>query len=261
MSAFDSLTTRSPNGLTNAAPWQTMGASGTPDPTWSVLFSNDFLTPSNVSDMHLTQVGTSAGTFAAEAGADGLALLTTSAGATDSTIVGLATEAFEAVPGKQLFFKLKAAVATASATFECGFGTFTAGEIQEGITLKSVAGVLTLQVYRAGAVTFSAPLPEVLSTSVQTELGFMVDWQGNVAAFFNPTTGGPASQASQVTANNVANGGQARGHVAALYRQLNGVATGLALPTVGMDPFFQLTNTVAAASTASVDFIVASRER
>ena len=263
MSNFDTLTTRMPNGVNNCSPWQTMGASGTPDPTFAVQYESDFLQPTDVSNLTLTNV-TGTGTFAATTGQNGLAnLITATAGATDRSVVGLASLAFALVPGKATFYKFAGKLDSILGTVEFGFGAFTGAAVTNGVTIKAVGGVLSLNVYVAGTLVSTTPFPTAcaLVSGTPFEVGLMVDWQQNVAGFFNPTTGGTANGASQVTANNVANGNQPRGRVAAAYYELNGALTGLTLPTAQMNPFFSLTNTTAVARTLTADFMVASLER
>ena len=39
---FNSQTTRIPDGVTNAAPWQTFANAGVLDPSWAHVYHNDF---------------------------------------------------------------------------------------------------------------------------------------------------------------------------------------------------------------------------
>src|SRR5258706_2992742 len=118
MAAYDSLTTRMPNGVTNAAPWQTMGASGVPDPTWSHLYVNDFDT-FNTTDWTTTLVGT--GTQAKTDYDGGAILVTNSAGATDATYMQLTNAGFKLGSSKAMFFKFAGQLSAVSLdTFYCG---------------------------------------------------------------------------------------------------------------------------------------------
>lgn len=252
MPTFDSLTTRMPNGLTNAAPWQTMGAAGTSDPTWSHLYSNDFDTYA-AGDWTVTSVG--AGTQALTDFDGGALLVSNTAGATDANYMQLVHGTFKLLPGKAMFFKFAGQLSDiANDTFFAGLaqkGATTAASITDGVYISkntSTTGALTLNSKIGGVLTSVAlPVSESLVAATNFELGIAVDYLGNVAAFFNPTTGSnPISASAGAT-------GQARGRVASL------LAPGLT--QVLLSPSFGLLNASAAARTLTVDYITVSRER
>lgn len=256
MAQYDSLTTRMPNGVTNAAPWQTMGAAGTPDPTWSVMYANDFMTFA-AGDWTITKVGT--GTTALTNFDGGALLLTNTTGAADAIYMQLATAGFKITPGKALFFKFQAQLSAVNLdVFFCGLaqaGASTIASITDGIYIAKATGQagLTLNsVVGSVTTTVNFPAVEVLTAATTFEVGFMVDYLGNVAAFFNPTTG-----SNPISAANAANG-QARGRVATL---ANGASTTPALTTALLAPIFGLLNSSGVANTMTVDFVAASRER
>jgi hypothetical protein len=243
---MQSLTTRSPNGLTNAAPWQALGNFGAPDPTWAQLYANDFITYI-AADWTITLVGTTP-TNALTAADGGALLTTTSTGATDSSFLQLTTASFKLTSGKRTFFKFAGALSDATAsTFIAGLQNidstpldatdgiwFLKTAAQTGFVLKSVVG---------GVITSVAlPAPCAAVNGVQFELGFEVDPQGNIFAFFNPSTG----------ANPIASG-QFRGPVASIMAP--------SLTTALLTPSFGLQNGAAAAKTLTTDYIVAVRER
>lgn len=253
MPNFDSLTTRMPKGLTNAAPWQTMGAAGIPDPTWAVQYANDFLTAGNAADFTLSQIGGADAAFAATQGDGGNAILGSSATISDGGVINLTSNAFKITANKGLFFKMAGALDVVTAQMEVGIGLLTAGVVQNGVSILLVGGALSLRVYSGGALQASAPIalnPLVAATAF--ELGIEVDRQGNVAAFVNPTTGDNSINAAA---------SQARGRVAAIYSQLNGVSQNLALPTVAMNPFVSLISDANTIRHLTLDYIVAARER
>jgi hypothetical protein len=243
---MQSLTTRSPNGLTNAAPWQALGNFGAPDPTWAQLYATDFITYT-AADWAITLVGSTPTNVPISA--DGGALLTTtSTGATDSSFLQLATASFKLTSGKRTFFKFAGALSDATAsTFIAGLQNpdptpldatdgiwFSKAAAQTGFVLKSVV---------SGATTSVAlPASCAAANGVQFELGFEVGPLGNIFAFFNPSTG-----ANTITS------GQFRGPVASIMAS--------PLTTALLTPSFGLQNGAAAAKTLTTDYIVAARER
>jgi hypothetical protein len=243
---MQSLTSRTPDGLTNAAPWQTLGNSGVLDPTWAQVYHNDFNTYA-AGEWTATLVGTTPTN--ALAAVDGGALLTTtSTGATDSSFLQLVAATFKLTAGKRTFFKFAGTLSDASAsTFIAGLQDtdttpldatdgiwFLKAAAQTGFVLKSVVG---------GVVT-SVALPAACAAVNATafELGFEVDAQGNIFAFFNPSTGANSLTSSQF-----------RGSVASIMAPT--------LTTALLSPSFGLQNGAAAAKTLTTDYIVAVRER
>lgn len=260
MSNFDSLTTRMPNGLTNAAPGQTMGASGIPDPSWAHVYHNDFDT-FLAGDWTETVVGT--GTVATQAVDGGAILVSTSAGATDAMTLALGKGTFQLVAGKAAFFKLKATLSDVLAdVFFAGLvnaNVTTLASITDGIYISKAAGsaLLTLNSAVGGVVTSVAlPALEIPVAATAFEIGLSVDYLGNLAAYFNPTTGSNPISAAQAASS------QARGRVAALFANANGAqATPNVLTQALLAPAFSLTNGAAAIKTLSVDYVTAVRER
>lgn len=248
---FDSLTTRMPNGVTNADPWQTMAAAGYPDPTFAHVYSNDF-DDYTAGQWTVTLVGT--GTQALTDGDGGNLLITNTTGAADATYMQKANGTFQAALGKQMFFKFAGQLSAVSAdVFFCGVaqkGATTIASITDGIYIAKATGQtgLTLNVV-SNSVTQTVALPStcVLTAATYFELGFMVDVLGNVAAFWNPTTGWTATIAAQ--------NGQARGRVAALY------APTLPRSNINLSPSFGLLNSTGVANTLTVDYIVFGKDR
>lgn len=243
-----SLTTRTPSGLTNAAPWQTMGDAGIPDPSWALAYHNDFTTYAPA-DWTVTEVGGDT-TQALAATEGGALLLTNTAGATDATYMQQVAAAFKLRTGKAAFFKFAGTLSEATNnTFYCGLIATSATPLSanDGLYIVKASGGKTLSlVSKVGGVSTTVAFPSSLTLADATafELGIAVDAQSNVYAFFNPTTGNnPISTAA----------GAPRGYVAALY------APGLT--QVLLSPSFGLLNASAAARTLSVDFITAVRER
>lgn len=262
MPYFQSLTSNSPNGLTNAQEWQTLGQAGFPDPTWAHQYSNDFDTYV-AGDWTVTLVGT--GTQALAAGLGGRLLVSNTAGATDSTVMqktpagfNIPTASPSPTTGKQTFFKFQGQLSAVTAdTFFCGLaqaGATSIASITNGIYIAKANGQagLTLNVVAASSTTTVAfPASCVLTAATDFELGFMVDAYGNVAGFWNPTTG----WSTPISAANLAAGTQTRGYACALYAPTMPAAATL------VSPIFGLTNTSAVANTMQVDYIFASNDR
>lgn len=250
MPAFDSLTSRSPHGLTNAAPWQTMGSAGIPDPSWAHVYHNDFDT-FNTGDWTITKVGT--GTVALTPGDGGQLLMTNTTGTSDSLYLQLAAAGFKLVAGKQTFFKFAGALsAITNNVFYAGLAATGASpiDVSDGVYIykASTSAALQLIVKAAGSsVIANFPELEIPAAATQFEIGISIDQQGNVAAYFNPTTGdNPISAASAASS-------QSRGRVVAVYAPT--------LPTVDLNVSFGLQNTTAVANTLTVDYVTAVRER
>ena len=252
-----SLTTRMPNGMTNAAPWQTMGNAGTTDSTWSHRYTNDFDT-FNTADWTINKVGT--GTTALTPFQGGALLLSNTAGATDAIEMQLTTAGFGIqTVGKACYFKFAGQMSDiANDTFYAGLvqaGATTIASITDGVFISkdtSTTGALTLHIRKASAdVNIALPSPNTLVAATNFELGIVVDALNNVLAFFNPTTGSNPIFAAQAASS----GGAARGAVAMLSAQTSN------LPTALLTPAFGLINASAATRTLTVDFISVSNER
>lgn len=243
------LTTRMPNGVTNAAPWQTFGASGTPDPTWSQMDVDDF-NAFVAASWTTTLVGT--GAVAAAAGKGGLATFATTAGAADATYNQRPVAAFVATLGKRTFFKF------AGSLSDIGSDVFYAGLIAtsatplaaaDGIYLTKASGAATLSlVHKIGGVatTLALPATALLAAATPFELGIYINDLGDIMAYFNPTTGiNPINAAA----------GASRGFAAKL------PATAAGVTQVALAPSFGLVNASAVARTLTVDYVVAATER
>lgn len=252
-----SQTTNNPGGVTNAAPWQTMAMAGMPDPTWSQLYFDDF-NPFLAAPYSTVGVGTPV--VAAVAGLGGLVSLTTSGAINDTTNLQLLLASYQATPNKQMFFKTSFTPGAVIATENIYAGLFPVGAsplaAADFIGFTCAAGqtgwVFTA---RIGGVSTVVPLPAscVLAASTPTELGFYIDRGGNIAIFWNPTTGNnPISASASAT-------GQPRGRVASLLQPTSG--TPLALTQVILAPTIGIQTTSAATKTMNVDFLVCIGER
>ena len=249
---FNSATTRLWGGLTNAAPWQTMANSGIPDPSWAHVYHNDF--DSYVTtDWTVTLVGT--GTTALAVGVDGGAILqTTSIGIADSIFNQLVQASFKMLPGKSTYFKFAGILSDVlNSVFYCGLMAKTATPltVTDGLyILKATAQAGLTLVSVIGGVTTSTPLPAacVLAAGVAFELGLEVDYLGNVAAYWNPSTGN-----NQLGLGTIPLTTSNRGRVASL--------TGVTVSQVVLSPSFGILNSTAVARTLQTDYVTAVRER
>lgn len=264
-------TTRMPLGLTNAAPWQTLGNAGFPDPTWSHLYEDDF-------DPYVASYYTISGTggaVAAIAGRGGIISATTPAVNTDAVIIQRATATFNVQNSTTIFgnrvtaptwFKIALwnTVVGASGTIVTGIAdSLTAPN--NGYTIQRTAGgVWSLNMYSAsGTAIATATLPAYTETFYQAsqttgfpfELGIYVNSIGDIGAFVNPTTG-PSSNGS--TPNGFVAGTNGRGPVAVIP---NTAYTIPATQTVYIAPGFAYTNTAAQAGGIDIDYIVAAQDR
>lgn len=238
-----SLTTRTPNGLTNAAPWQTMADAGIPDPTWAYVDADDFASFA-AGDYTATAVGTSAITQTAADG--GAILLSTSAGIADALYVQRVVASHKLTAGKDTFFKFRGTLSDATASvFHCGLIATSATPLAaaDGVYIvKATAQAALSLVSKIGGVstTVAFPATELLVAATAFELGIHIDSAGNVEAFFNPTTG-----------SNPRNG--TTGAVARL--------TAPGVTQVLLNPSFGLLNSAAAIKTLTVDYFAAVTQR
>lgn len=251
------LTTRMPQGVTNAEPWQGMGLAGLLDPTWAHTYAQDF-DQYVAADFTLSGTGTPAAALAA--GNGGILNVSTTAGATDSAFLIKNPVAFNVnTATKQTFFKFAGTVSRTDGAFYVGMTSTAVAEasIVNGIVLyKAAAGTTFILDVIVGSVHTSVALPAacVIAAATYIELDIVVDMLGNVLAFWNPTTGNNPVQPSQPFANPAT---MTRGAVAII--PASTLTTGL--PTVTLAPIVSYTNGSANAVTVGVDYIVCSTER
>ena len=245
---FNNISTRMPNGVTNAAPYQTMANYGAPDPTWSHQFVDDF---DSLSTTSFTTNVVGSGTFALTAGNGGFATLTTSSGTGDSVQVQKPVGTFIMTSGEETFFKFSGILGdTINEEFYCGLiATSTTPLIaSDGLYIQKAPGGNTLQLMSVvGGVTTIAAFPsnQTLTANVRFEVGFHVDALGNVEAFYNPSTGAPGNATSAQSR---------QGRSVALYAP--GVTQALLNPSFGL-----LNAGTAAVHTLAVDYVVAAVTR
>lgn len=254
MSAPQSLTTNNPNGVTNAAVYQTMAQAGIPDPSWAHVYHNDFDTFA-AGDWTITKTGT--GTVALTPADGGQLLLTNTTGAADAIYMQLVAAGFKVGGGKDVFFKFAGTLsAVILDVFYAGLlaTTATPGSTQDAVyILKPTASAQLQLVTVIGGVSTIVNFPTVCIpvAGVPFEVGFHIDYLGNVEAFFNPTTGADWQQLDPTSSS--AGAMTTRGRVAASFTP--------SLTTAVLNPSFGLLNSTGVANTLAVDYVTAVRNR
>ena len=253
---FTSQTTNNPGGVTNAAQRQTMAAAGTPDPTWSQLYVDDF---NQFLAAQYSVVGVGTPVVAAVAGRGGLVLLTTTLAAGDTTNLQLAFAGFQATPNKQMFFKALV-TPTTTPTADIAVGLFPVGATPLAATdflgFICAAGQRNwIFRSRIASVNTDVALPTnlVAVDGTAIELGFHVDVQGNIEVFFNPTTGNVA------IVNPLTTPAATRGRVASIQSPTSGVQ--FAPTQVLLSPTVSVRSASTSAAVLSIDYLVCSAER
>jgi hypothetical protein len=247
------------NGVTNAADYQTMAYAGQPDPSWSHTYHNDFDTYL-ASDWTVTVVGTGTAALAATDG--GYLVLTTTGGATDSVLMQLKAASFKALPGKDVFFKaLMVAYSDAiTDTIHAGLiaTSTTPLTAADGVFLSKANGVNTWTLNAViGGVTVSAAFPAAqgMVAGVPMEVGFHIDYLGNIEGFINPTTGADWQQLDPTSTATGAMTVRGRSAFIPASSLPNGITQVL------LNASFGITNGNATVHTLGVDYITAVRNR
>jgi hypothetical protein len=259
MPATLSRTTRMPHGVTNASPKQTLGNAHFPDPTYAAIIALEYLNNGDLTALTLAGGGTLTQAASVLGGASAL-----TSGAVAATPQTAVTPAAFQTNGKRMFLKWAGQLDSLLGTIQIGFFASASATAQGIYILSDTSGNLTLNVRNASGVT-TVPFPTVcnLAAATNVELGLEIDTQGNVFAFWNPTTGDTNDNGliGAVTAGVAPNPAMADGYVAAAYYQLNGALTGLFLPTVIMQAGFAVNPTTAAARTLQTNFFLAAQQR
>jgi hypothetical protein len=245
---LQTLTTRLPNGVTNAASWQTMGNAGQLDPSWSYTVFDDFV-EYFVGVWTLTGVnGTATGSVMPAQFPGGYLKLATVATAADSICMQKAALPFNLTypQGKASYFKIAFLGVSNAGTMQTGLTGANPLGATDGVFFRRLSGLnqFSLVVLIAGAETVYT-LPTVmryLNSTTVIELGFEITTSNLINVFFNPTTGQSAPTASSN-----------RGPVFSVQ-----VDT---LPTAQLGPSCSIVNTTATLSELSIDYIFASRDR
>ena len=106
---YASISTQFPGGVTNAAPHQTMSEAGTPDPSWSQLYHNEFNTFA-ASDFTLSGAGTQQAYLLTNSGIGGVLGLVSGPNNNDNAHLFQPVGSFQLTPNKHFFFKARVAV-------------------------------------------------------------------------------------------------------------------------------------------------------
>ena len=240
-----SQTTRSPNGITNAAPWQTMADAGIEDPTWAYVNHHEF-DRFAAADWTTTLVGT--GTVAGAAGLNGRITLTTTAGIADAVYLQHAYASQQFTPGKEHFFKCLGQLSdVVNDVFYAGLIATSATPLAaaDGVYLLKAAGQsnMTLQSVIGGVTTSLAIPGSTITAATDFECGFHITANGDIEAFFNPTTG-PNTPVGSVTG-----------------RGPNTVLHAPSLTQVLMNLSVGLLNSTAVARSATIDYLTSVSHR
>jgi hypothetical protein len=223
-----------------------MANAGFPDPSFAHTYFNDFDTYSP-GDWIVTKVGT--GTQGPNSADGGQLLLTTTAGAADANFMQIYQPGFAISGNKDAFFKFAGVISdVTNSVFYAGLlgATATPLAATDGVFIRKLTGSGALQLVSAiGGVStvVNFPANELLVNGAAFEVGFHIDPQNNIEAFFNPTTG----QTSRPT------GGAPFGRSVSLL--------GNTITPVLTTPSFGHLNSTAAARTLGVDYVLASVHR
>lgn len=239
--------TRYPYGVATQPIVDPMGFYGAPDPTRYYTWYEDFdyLDPNNWVN---TKTGT--GTLALSTSLENGALVATNSAANgdaeflqwtgNTGAPGSVMTPFKLTAGKQLWFKAKFQVDDATnAAFYCGIQAVNVTPLipVNGVIFRKSAASTTLNLISTAASVNTIGATAVMANATYVEVGFYYD--GGVGAF--------------------------NGQPGAIIGYLNGVAVvsivPAALPTVAMAIGFGIQNGTAAARSATLDYMMCSKER
>lgn len=230
---------RFPSGISTQAPYRNLADAGFPDPFKYQVYANDFQTL-NATDFTVTDVGINTTALTAEDG--GVALTTTSAGATDASYHQLTAASFVFTPtssnvfGKRAFFRARLKISDATNTAIHAGLIVTSATPQaptDGLYFLKAAGATTF-ILRSTVASVSTDLAITgfnFANATYIDFGFSYDGT-NVRAFVNDTVN--------------------KGVVAAFAPVLT---------TALLTPSWGIKNGAAAIKTLSTDFILAATER
>jgi hypothetical protein len=249
---------RSPAGFTTDWPWGPMADSGYGNPFYYHQFADDFDNALGVAGLYTVSAG-GAGTVAHAAGDGGLALFTTAGAASNFEAIQLPAASFTlpqgAGAGKKLFYltRLQLSDVTNSA-FIAGLCDITATpftSITDGVWFSKASGGTVLNINSAiGGVNTATAVPASaysLVNATNIDLGFYIDWYGNLNVFTSANMVGYVPE-SGTGANTPVRG-----------RCLQ--VSGLSLTTANLSPTLGVQTGAAASKTMTVDFHNAQKER
>jgi hypothetical protein len=226
-----SAPTRFKYGVTNSAVNAPVGMMGQPDASEFHTYWNDFDTYT-AADWTVTNVGVTP-TQALTPGDGGLLLLTTTAGATDSTYLQKVASSFALVAGKQAWFKARFLMSDVTlAGFVMGLQVTdsTPAAVSDGVFFSKASGAATYDVASySGSVGTTASAVGTLVNATSVELAWYYDGKTEIQHFKDGV--------------------------------LTGRLTPAALPTGNLTVSFGMVNGAAAIKTMTVDYIYAVKER
>jgi len=245
-------------GFTTDWPYGPLADCGFGNPFFYHMFADDFDYALGVSGLYTVSAG-GAGTVAHSAGDGGLALFTTAGASGNYESIQLPAADFTlpqgTLAGKKLFYitRLQLSDVTNSA-FIAGLTNITTTPftaIADGIYFTKASGGTVLNivsVVSSTAVTTAVPTSAyTLTNAVNIDLGFYVDWYGNLNVFCSPSMVGYVPQSGTGATL------PTRGRVLQV--------TGLTLTTANLSPTLGVQTGAAAVKTMTVDFHAAMKER
>lgn len=242
---------RFPSGVSTDFPWGPLANFGRPNPAdYHVFFDDfDYLNPA------LAATKTNAGTIAVGAASGGTALFTTAPLATDNAVLSLPVATFQITLGKKAFFLTRIQLSSATnAGIMVGLLANTTtpftGVPADGIWVYKSSGATTFALANAASsvlTTMNAPSNFTVANATYIDIGFYVNRNGVIEVFIGPQLVGWIPQSGTA--------GLYGGRGPVLNMTPAAITSALLMPVVAV-----LSGT-AAASTMTVDFMMAATER
>lgn len=249
---------RNQSGYTSDWPYGPLADSGMGNPAFYHQYFDDFDT--NLAVTGYYTITAASGSVAHTAGDGGLALFTTGSVAANFAEIQVPTADFTlpqgALAGKKFFFLTRLQISDVTNSILIAGVTnvtttpFTA--ISDGIYFNKPNLGTTLNIVSAiGSVLTTTAIPaasNTLANATNIDLGFYVDWYGNINAFVSSNMVGYAPQSGTGSST------PTRGFCVRV--------AGASLSTANLSPMLAISNgTAAAAKTMTVDFLMAQKER
>lgn len=227
---------RYPNGVTNVASSSPLGFYGLPDPAkWQTYFNHFHHFTAN--DWTTTRVGvTPTEALANETG--GVLLLTTTAGATDSTFSQKKGESFLMAAGKRAIFRARfkgSDATTSDLLVGLQITDTTPLAVSDGIYFYKPTGAATVNlIYAKSSTVVTTSAIATMANATHIELAWTYDGVNELSYYVNGVKSGTVSVTTTVAGDK--------------------------LPTVTLTPSFGIQNGAAAVKTMSIDHIFAAIE-
>jgi len=249
---------RNQSGYTTDWPWGPLADSGIGNPAFYHQYFDDF--DSNLAVTGYYTITASGGSVAHVAGDGGLALFTTGAVANNFAEIQVPTADFTlpqgTLAGKKLFFltRMQLSDVTNSIVIAglCNVTATPFTAVADGVYFqKANTGTVLNLVSVISSTATTTPIPTsayTLANATNIDLGFYIDWYGNINAF--------------VSANMVGYQPESGTGAGPYPRGVCLRVSGLSLSTANLTPTLAISNGgVTAAKTMTADFILAQKER